>query len=184
LIASFDIRDRKPRKQYFVVLVSSIIGQQISVKAAASIRERVAKHFKRLTPARIVAASPTELRALGLSPQKITYLHDLAAKFLDGTVTPRRFSRMTDEEIITELVQVKGIGRWTAEMFLIFSLGREDVWAVDDLGLQNAVQKTLGLRTRPTPKQMVLIGKRWAPYRSVASLFLWKSLYNTALITS
>lgn len=170
-------------KCYFRTLVWSIIAQQISSKAAESISRRVRKHVRYVTPARVVAVPYAQLRALGLSNQKASYVHDVASKFLDKTITPRRFHSMSDEAIIAELVQVRGIGRWTAEMFLIFSLCRDDVWPVDDLGIQKAVQRALKLKTLPNKKRMQRIGEQWRPYRSVASMYLWRSLDGKEVTT-
>jgi DNA-3-methyladenine glycosylase II len=162
--------------RYFRTLVSSIISQQISVKVAASIKTRLIKRVKIVSPSRVAAVPIEELRSLGLSNQKASYVHDLASKFLDGTITPRRFHTMSDEEVIAELVHVRGIGRWTAEMFLMFSLCRDDVWPVDDYGIQKAAQKIFRMRSLPNKRQLQKIGERWRPYRSVAAMYLWRCL--------
>jgi len=170
-----------PKKDYFFILCDSIISQQLSVKVSNVILERFRKHCKKgkyPTAASVLACKDEELRALGLSYQKITYLKDLAMHFQTKKIVPKKFHNLTDEEIITELVEVKGIGRWTAEMFLIFSLCRLDVWPVDDLGIKKGVQKVYGLKTLPTGKELLLFEqkKSWRPYRSIASWYLWRSL--------
>lgn len=137
--------DLKPDKQYFVVLAHAIVSQQISIKAAATIYKRFAALFNssRPQPKKTLALTDDQMRQAGLSRQKITYLNDLARHFDEGLIKTRRFSTIENEEIIEQLVQVKGVGRWTAEMFLIFSLNRLDVLPVDDLGLKAGVQKNL-----------------------------------------
>ena len=178
LIKKYGIMPQSTQRKYFFVLFDSIVSQQISGKASAAILKRVQKNLGVLTPKKIAAAEREELRELGLSNQKVTYVQDLALKFLDGTIQTKRFSKQSDEEIISELVKVKGIGRWTAQMFLIFSLGRIDVWPVDDYGVRTAIQRTLRKRKLPDRKTMEKIGKRWAPHRTIAALYLWKSLNN------
>lgn len=160
-------------------LVDSICGQQLSVKAAASIAARVAALVPgeaRPGPREILATPDDTLRACGLSGAKTRYVKDLAARWLDGTLRPDRFPEMPDEALIEELTQVKGIGRWTAEMVLIFTLGRPDVLPVDDLGLRVAVQRAYGLPERPKRAELVAIGEPWRPFRSAATLYLWRSL--------
>ncbi len=178
LVATYGELSHRGNTKHFHVLISSIISQQISGKAADAIRKRLHAHFRPLTPATIVASDMETLRSLGLSPQKATYVVDLAHKFLDGTISPRKFSRLRDEEIIAQLVAVKGIGVWTAQMFLMFSLERIDVWPIDDYGIRKAIQVQFRKRALPKKKFMLSVGKRWAPYRSVAALYLWKSLEN------
>ncbi len=162
----------------FSALVWSIIAQQISIKAASAIRQRLADRLRtrRLTPQAVRALSGDALRSVGLSPQKARYLHDLAAKVTDRTVRLASIHRRDDETVIQELVQVTGIGRWTAEMFLIFSLGRLDVLPVDDLGLRAAIQKMDALAELPTQAFVRERGAVWRPYRSVATWYLWQSL--------
>jgi DNA-3-methyladenine glycosylase II len=132
------------------------------------------------TPAQVLAASDEELRRAGLSRGKMAYIRDLAQHVRDGRLSFRRFARMDDEEIIAELVRVRGIGRWTAEMFLMFNLRRPDVLPVDDLGFRNALAKAYGMKQPPTAKELKSIGERWRPYRSAAVWYLWQS---TRLIT-
>ena len=174
-VGPFAIRLEKNR---FQALVRSIIAQQISGKAARSIWRRVqdATRPRRLT-ADVLASLPIErLRELGLSPQKASYLHDLAAKVSSGAVRLHRMQRMTDDEVISELVQVKGIGVWTAQMFLIFSLGRLDVFPHDDLGVRMAVRRHYGLSDLPDKLQALQIAAPWRPYATVASWYCWRSL--------
>lgn len=168
----------KPGRQYFWVLAEAIVSQQLSVKAAATIFQRLRRLYPghRLPRPQDLLATPTgKLRAVGLSRQKIDYLRALSHAFLDGAVPFRRFARMADEEIIAALTAVRGIGCWTAEMFLIFILVRLDVLPVDDLGLQKAMQQAYGLRRRPTPATMRRIAKNWIPYRTIACWYLWAS---------
>jgi len=160
-------------------LVGSIISQQLSVKAAATIESRVAalgdgEGFP--APQRLLALPEEVLRACGLSGAKTRYVKDLAGKWLDGTLQPERIAALPDEEVIAELTQVKGIGRWTAEMVLIFTLRRPDVLPVDDLGFRNAVQRAYGLAERPGASELQRLGEPWRPYRSIATLYLWRSL--------
>jgi DNA-3-methyladenine glycosylase II len=162
-------------------LSSSIIGQQVSVHAARAIRGRFAAIVAERDyplPADIGSTPDEVLRAAGLSGNKVLAIRDLARHFEDGKINPRRFARMDDEAIIAALVPVRGIGRWTAEMFLIFSLGRPDVLAVNDLGLRNAMKKLYDLPEVPKPDAMRAIAAPWQPFRSVASWYLWRSLDN------
>jgi DNA-3-methyladenine glycosylase II len=164
----------------FDALAESIAYQQLSGKAAATIFGRVrALYGKRkwLDPELVLKTADEKLRACGLSRSKTAALKDLAAKTLDGTVPTRRaLLRMTDEEIIERLTRVRGIGRWTVEMLLLFELGRLDVWPVADYGVQKGFAKTFGRRKLPTPKQFLKIGEKWRPYRSVAAWYFWRAL--------
>ncbi|CAN5690431.1 DNA-3-methyladenine glycosylase [soil metagenome] len=160
-------------------LVGSIISQQLSVRAAATIESRVAAlapgdGFP--APEELLARPEETLRACGLSGAKTRYVRDLAAKWTDGSLAIERLPIMDDETVITELTQVKGIGRWTAEMVLIFTLGRMDVLPVDDLGTRSAVQRAYGLDERPGAADLRALGEAWRPFRSVATLYLWRSL--------
>ena len=164
------------RGDAFSTLARSIVGQQISVKAAQSVWDRVHKRFDGVSPAALACCRMPTLRACGLSGQKASYLRDLATKFLDGSLDPTRWHALEDEALIEELIQVKGIGRWTAEMFLMFYLARPDVLPVADLGLQRAMRMHYN-RGRPlTAKRMHKIAAAWAPWRSVATWYLWRSL--------
>lgn len=168
----------KPHRDRFGMLVRSIISQQISVGAARAIRLRLETLVgpKGMQPARLAIFSIDQLRSVGLSPQKASYMHDLAAKVADNSVRLQRIGRLTDEEIIAELTQVKGIGRWTAQMFLIFALGREDVFPIDDLGVRAAISRLYGFTEMPPKGALQEIGQRWSPYASVASWYCWRYL--------
>jgi DNA-3-methyladenine glycosylase II len=160
----------------FQTLARAIVGQQISVKAADSIWARFATLAETVAPERIAALELDALAACGLSRRKAEYLRDLAGHFTDGRVEPARWKKMEDEAVIAELVDVRGIGRWTAEMFLIFNLRRPDVWPLDDIGLQKAVALHYLAGERPTPKILRQHGERHAPWRTVATWYLWRSL--------
>lgn len=176
LVARFDGLAMGSRGDAFATLARSIVGQQISVKAAQSVWNRVHARFEGVTPTTLARCRMPTLRACGLSGQKASYLRDLAAKFRDGSLDPARWHELEDEVLILELTQVKGIGRWTAEMFLMFYLGRPDVLPVADIGLQRAMRLNYN-RGRPlTVKRMHKIGAAWAPWRSVATWYLWRSL--------
>jgi DNA-3-methyladenine glycosylase II len=160
----------------FQTLARAIVGQQISVKAADSIWARFAALAETVAPARIAALDPDALAACGLSRRKVEYLTDLAGHFVDERIRPARWKRMEDEAVIAELTDVRGIGRWTAEMFLIFNLRRPDVWPLDDIGLQKAVALHYLAGERPTPRILRQHGERHAPWRTVATWYLWRSL--------
>jgi len=164
----------------FDALAESIAYQQLSGKAAATIWRRVRALFpatKFLDPKLVLETPDESFRAAGLSRSKVAALKDLAAKTIDGTVpTSSQLSRMSNEEIIECLIQVRGIGRWTVEMLLLFDLGRLDVWPVTDYGVQKGFAKTFGRRKLPTPKQLHKIGEKWRPYRSVAAWYFWRAL--------
>jgi DNA-3-methyladenine glycosylase II len=158
---------------YFVLLCQAIIAQQISNAAAASITKRFKALYNKPTPAAVLRSSDDELRSAGVSPQKQRYLRSLAQHFTDNTITPAKFSKMSNEDIIEELVQVKGIGRWTAEMFLMFSLARPDVFAYDDLGLRKNIYRFYFNGREVSKERVLALTRAWAPYRSVASWYLW-----------
>lgn len=164
----------------FDALAESIAYQQLSGKAAATIFGRVRALYpkrKWLDPEQLLATPDETLRAAGLSRAKTAALKDLAAKTIDGTVPAgRALFRMSDDEIITRLTAVRGIGRWTVEMLLLFDLGRPDVWPVDDYGVRKGFAKTFGRRKLPTPKQLMKFGEKWRPYRSVAAWYFWRAL--------
>jgi len=166
----------KRKNHHFSVLVESIISQQIATNAA----EAIFKRFKKLYPqfpsaSEILSTRKSKLRLVGLSGMKIEYLKDLARHVEEGRLDMKLLSKMNDEDVITCLTQVKGIGRWTAEMFLIFSLGRQDVFPVDDLGLRKGVQMLFSLPEIPKPREVERLGERWKPYRTIATWYLWKS---------
>ena len=164
----------------FDALAESIAYQQLSGKAAATIFGRVRALYPRrkyLDPKKILATPDESFRAAGLSRSKIAAVKDLAAKTIDGTVpSARAIARMSDEEIILRLTEVRGIGRWTVEMLLLFDLGRPDVWPVDDYGVRKGFAKTFGKRKLPTPKQLMKLGEKWRPYRSVVAWYFWRAL--------
>ena len=164
----------------FDALAESIAYQQLTGKAAATIFARVRALYpkrKWLDPKQLLATPDETLRAAGLSRAKTAALKDLAAKTIDGTVpSGRALVRMTDDEIITRLTTVRGIGRWTVEMLLLFDLGRPDVWPVDDYGVRKGFAKTFGRRKLPTPKQLMKFGEKWRPYRSMAAWYFWRAL--------
>ena len=166
----------RSRGDAFSTLARSIVGQQISVKAAESVWRKFAAAVPEIRPEVIHAHDGEALRACGLSRSKVLYLQDLARHFIEGRLEIRRWKRMSDDELIAELTQVRGIGRWTAEMFLIFYMTRPDVLPVDDIGLQRAMSLHYN-RGRPLTKlKMNSIAKRWLPWRSVATWYLWRSL--------
>jgi DNA-3-methyladenine glycosylase II len=182
-VRPFDVVAR-PLVRPFDALAESIAYQQLSGKAAATIFGRVRALYPRrkwLDPKLVLATPDEKLRACGLSRSKTAALKDLAAKTLDGTVpSGRALARMSDDEIIQRLTTVRGIGRWTVEMLLLFELGRPDVWPVADYGVQKGFAKTFGRRKLPTPKQFLKIGEKWRPYRSVAAWYFWRALDQPA----
>jgi DNA-3-methyladenine glycosylase II len=165
---------------HYEALVRSIVFQQLSGKAARTIHDRFRALYPRRQPRAelVLTTNDALLRGAGLSRQKIGYLRDLSARVANGSLPLAHLGRLPDDAIIEHLVQVKGIGRWTVQMFLMFRLGRPDVLPELDLGVQNAIQRAYGLRTRPTPKEVLRIGESWRPYASVASWYLWRSLEN------
>ena len=167
-----------PRGAPFYTLARSIVGQQISVKAAQSIWNRVAALAPEMQPAQILrlGARKRRLKAAGLSDRKVEYIIDLAKHFTEGTIHPHRWPAMDDEDVIGELVQVRGIGRWTAEMFLMFNLLRPDVFPLADLGLQKAVGLHYYEDERIALDALRAHGEAWRPWRSVATWYLWRSL--------
>lgn len=162
----------------FEVVVRSILSQQISTAAAATIRKRLEALLPdgKIAPASLAKLTDDQLQSAGLSSQKRSYVRDLTERTLDGTIDFRRIARQSDEEAIAELIQVKGIGRWTAQMYLMFSLGRLDVFAPDDLGLQNAIKALYEIPEKPKRTHFETVAEVWAPYRSIASWYLWRSL--------
>ena len=153
------------RGDAFLTLARAIAGQQISVKAAQSVWNRVVAQCVEMTPQHVLAQERPMLRACGLSDRKVEYIADLARHFADGTVHVARWPQMDDEEVIAELVQVRGIGRWTAEMFLMFNLLRPNVLPLDDLGLQKAIRLSYFKGRKVSPARMRKLGETWQPYR-------------------
>ncbi len=171
----------RPYRDRFGMLVRSIVSQQISSKAAETISGRLeALTGKGFEPARLLGLGEDQVRACGLSGQKTRYVLGLAADVVEGRVRLHHLHKSDDETIIAELTKVKGIGRWTAEMFLIFSLNRPDVLPVDDLGIRNALRLFHGLEGAPTPKECPVLTEPWRPYRTVAMWYLWRLLEDEA----
>ena len=165
-----------PRGEPFFTLARAIVGQQISVKAAQSVWNRLVACVGDMTPEGVLARPRPLLRACGLSDRKTEYIADLAQHFASGAIHVQRWPQMTDEEIIAELVEVRGIGRWTAEMFLMFNLLRPDVFPLDDLGLQKGIRLAYFNGHKVSLRTMTRIGEAWRPWRSVATWYLWRSL--------
>jgi DNA-3-methyladenine glycosylase II len=162
-------------------LVSSILSQQLSTKVAKVMHERFILLFggKEPKPEEILKVSVDKIRAIGISQNKANYIHNVAQFVVEHKITDRKLHKLSDEEVIDLLIQIKGVGRWTVEMLLIFALGREDVFAVDDLGIQKAIQKMHKLEHlsgKDLKAKMVEVSQKWSPYRSYACLYLWKSL--------
>ncbi|HWT90059.1 MAG TPA: hypothetical protein VN179_02990 [Solirubrobacterales bacterium] len=183
-IGPIDIETRLQRRKEerpidaYGALLRAIIGQQLSTKAARTIYLRVIDLFGGRTPSpeELLAAEEEELRACGLSGRKTEYVRDLASHVLGGELELDRLQELGDEEVIAEIVAIRGLGQWTAEMFLLFHLERPDVLSGGDLGIRKAIQIEYGLEEMPPPKQVIEIGEPWRPYRSLASLYLWESL--------
>ena len=164
------------RGDAFQTLARSIVGQQISVKAAQSVWDRFAATVGEMQAKRVLRLSVEQLRACGLSGQKVNYLRDLSSRFADGALDATRWHEMDDEALIDELTEVKGIGRWTAEMFLIFYLTRPDVFPLADLGLQRAMELHYNKGRKLSERRINTLDKLWRPWRSVATWYLWRSL--------
>lgn len=183
-IGPLDLAKRLRRRQEerpadaFGALLRSIVGQQLSTKAARAIYLRMLDLFDGPpTPEAVVALGEDELRGVGFSRRKVEYVHDLAARVLDGELELDRIETLDDEEAIAEISAVRGLGRWTAEMFLLFHLGRPDVVSGGDLGIRKAIMLEYGLPAMPTPKEVEERAEQWRPNRSLASLYLWESLH-------
>lgn len=163
----------------FLRLTRTIVGQQLSVKAAQTIFGRFEKLFtENINPKELLTLSEEKIRGAGISFQKIKYLRDLAQKTLSEEVDLHNLKNKQNEEIINELIKIKGIGLWSAEMFLMFSLGRPDVFSYGDLGLQNAIQKLYKLETKPSFENLEELSAKWSPFRTYAAMILWRSLDN------
>ncbi len=183
-VGKIDITTRLKRRaeerppDAYGALLRAIVGQQLSTKAARTIYLRVVDLFGGTTPSpeQLLEASEEDLRGCGLSGRKTEYVRDLAAHVLSGELELGRLQELGDEEVIEEIVAVRGLGRWTAEMFLLFHLERPDVLSGGDLGIRKAIQIEYGLKEMPPPTRVVEIGEAWRPYRSLASLYLWESL--------
>jgi len=169
----------RPSTDHFAALAESILYQQLAGAAAAAIHRRFVALFDGgLSPEAVLALPQRRLRTAGLSGSKAASIRDLAAKVADGTVPLDHISRFSDEEIITRLSVVRGIGRWTAEMFLIFQLRRLDVWPVDDYAVRQGYSLVYGLRELPTPKQLQVEGERFRPYRTVPAWYCWQAVHE------
>ncbi len=164
------------RGEPFFTLARAICGQQISVKAAQSVWNKVAVCVQEISPEGVLKVKRTALRACGLSDRKVEYIADLAQHFANGSIHVHKWPDMPDEAIIEELVRVRGIGRWTAEMFLMFNLLRPDVYPLDDLGLQKGIRLAYFKNRKISLKRMKQLGDTWRPWRSVATWYLWRSL--------
>jgi DNA-3-methyladenine glycosylase II len=164
------------RGEPFMTLARAIVGQQISVKAAQSVWDRLSACVGEMTPEGVLARPRPRLRACGLSDRKTEYIADLAQHFADGRIHLHRWPQMSDDEVVAELIEVRGIGRWTAEMFLMFNLLRPDVYPLDDLGLQKGIRLAYFGGRKISLKRMQKLGEGWRPWRSVATWYLWRSL--------
>jgi DNA-3-methyladenine glycosylase II len=181
LIEKYPAPTLTPHGNYYQELVESIISQQLSVKAAATITARFIESFGHFpAPEEIVNREIDQLRSCGLSTQKANYIRDLAMKVIDGSVQFDHMGGLSNQEIISELTAVKGIGEWTVHMFLIFCMGRLDVLAYGDLGVRTAIMRTYGLTQLPSPQDITQLAEKnhWHPYESVACWYLWRSLEN------
>ena len=186
IIADAGLATLEAHQDYYGALVNSIISQQLSVKAADAIEKRFLMLFdgKFPTPEQILTKSADELRAIGFSYMKAGYAHDLAQHILDGKIKFEKFDNFSNDFIIAELIDVKGIGEWTAHMFLMFCMGRLDILPVGDLGIRNGITKLYGLNKVATPDDVIRISRqnKWAPYQSVASWYVWQSLKNKPMV--
>ena len=176
-----EVDRRGSRTDPYEALARAIVGQQLSTKAAASIWGKLLDQFGGVTPnpEQILRKRRTTLRKAGLSNAKVEFLRDLAAHVKDGRLDLRRLAELPDEDVVAELIEVKGVGQWTAEMFLIFHLGRPDVVSVGDLGIRRAVQIAYGRKELPGPEELEKLAEEWRPHRTLACLYLWRSLDNT-----
>ena len=173
-----------PKPDAYGALLRTIVGQQLSAKAARTIYERVLALYggKTPSPKQILATDEADLRGAGLSGRKVEYIRDLAAHVQSGELELDRLEELSDEEVIEEISAVRGLGKWSAEMFLIFHLERPDVISGGDLGIRKAIQLELGMDEMPTPAEVEEIGERWSPHRSLASIYLWESLANDVTV--
>jgi DNA-3-methyladenine glycosylase II len=176
-----EIDRRGSRPDGYQALCRAIVGQQLSTKAAASIWAKLVDQFggETPTPEQILRKRRDTLRKAGLSNMKVEFLRDLALRIKNGELDLKKLKKLSDEDVIAELIEVKGIGRWTAEMFLIFHLGREDIVSVGDLGIRRAVQISYGMDDLPGPEELEKLAEEWRPHRTLACLYLWRSLDNT-----
>lgn len=178
VLSHMEFPEVTPHDDHFQELCDVIISQQLSSKAAATIFARFENLFpkKNITPEKLLKLSDAEIRAVGTSGSKTVFLKNLARAVVEKEIILEDLPRMTNEEIIAALTKLKGIGPWSADMFLMFSLGREDVFSYGDLGLRRAIQKLYNFKSEPTQKQVEKLSGRWSPYRTYAARILWKSL--------
>jgi DNA-3-methyladenine glycosylase II len=180
VIAQVGLCTIRPQRQYYAKLIDSIISQQLSVKAARSIEQRFKALFNSESPdPAVLLETPTEtLRSAGLSNAKVRYIRDLAEHIVEGKLVFDRFETLTNDEIITELTAVKGIGDWTAHMFLMFCMGRLDILAIGDLGIRNGARALYGFENTPTPSEITELAEKnqWHPYETIACWYLWRNL--------
>src|ERR671918_770088 len=178
-----DIDRRGSRPDPWEALARAIVGQQLSTRAAASIWEKLVGIFDgEMTPEALLRRRPQTLRKAGLSNAKVEFLRDLSARVKDGRLDLNRLKDLPDEDVMADLIEVKGIGLWSAEMFLIFHLGRTDVVSAGDLGVRRAIQIAYGLEELPGPEEVERIAEVWRPHRTLASLYLWRSLASTPVV--
>lgn len=172
------LEERAKSTDYFIDLVESIVSQQLSIKASDTIFGRFKKLFPggKITPEETLKLDDEKIRECGISYSKIKYIKGIAQAVVDKTIELDQLDSLTDEEVILEMVKLKGVGVWTAEMFLMFTLARPDVFSAGDLGLQNAIVKLYGFKNKPTKDELLEISEKWAPYRTTASRILWRSL--------
>ncbi|MEX2006954.1 MAG: DNA-3-methyladenine glycosylase [Candidatus Saccharimonadales bacterium] len=168
----------KPRTNYFFSLCRSIVGQQVSVAAAATIFARL-EAATGMDPKKVIKLTDVQVKQIGLSRQKVGYIKDLAQHFVDNAGVYNHLGQLPDDDVIVELTAVKGIGTWTAQMFLMFTLTRLDVFAPDDIGIQRAMKQLYGWKSVPKKDKLVKAAERWRPYRTVACWHLWQSLQNS-----
>jgi DNA-3-methyladenine glycosylase II len=176
LMRAYPDANLRTRGDPFQTLARSIVGQQISVKAAQSIWNRFEQCAVEVTPANVIALEVAALRGCGFSGSKASYVKDLAARFHSGEIRPRRWSRMDDEKVIEDLIRVKGIGRWSAQMFLLFFMMRPNIFPVGDLGLRRAIERNYNAGEPLTLEEIRAIGAPWQPWSSVATWYMWRSL--------
>ena len=178
-LAEFDYPAPRNREPGFGTLISIIIGQQVSTHAAAAIRGRLETVVDPLTPETFLAAGNEVLRNIGLSKRKVEYGRGLAEAMLEGTLDTNRLSKLNNEDVATAITGIRGLGQWSADIYMLFALGRADAWPLDDLAIQVAMQRLKNMRKRPNRKRMESVARRWRPYRGVVALFLWH-YYNGA----